>query len=90
MSKTEQQVFSPTMREAIDRALKHGEGVPGNTVLVRFPGGFWSHRDWQMHQGAWFGTSTINAIVKRGAGEYSAWKERKDGSKFPIEVRITL
>lgn len=82
--------FSPTMHEAIAHALEHGNGIPDQAILVRFPGGFWSHREWRQHEGPWWGTTTINAIVKRGAGEYSDWKERKDGSKFPIEMRVTL
>lgn len=81
--------LSPTMRDAIDHALKHSGGVPENAVLVRFPGGFWSHRGSRQIDPTW-GTTTIEAIVKRGAAEYTKWKERKDGSQFPIEVTITL
>ncbi len=81
--------FTPTMRAAIDHALLHGNGIPERTVLVRFPGGFWSHAGW-LHDGPHWGTTTIEGIVRRGAGEYSGWQNRKDGSKFPIEMRVAL
>jgi hypothetical protein len=80
--------LSPTMRQAIDYALKHSEGVRENAVLVRFPGGFWGLRTWKPSE-IWFGTTTVEGIVKRGAGEYVKWQEGKHG-KFPIEVQITL
>lgn len=83
-------LFSPTMRAAIDHALLHGGGLPERTVLIRFPSGFWSHNGWRLHEGPYWGTTTIEAIVKRGAGTYSQWQTRKDESRFPIEVRITL
>ena len=86
--------FSPTMRAAIDLALEHGNGIPADAVLIRFPGGFWSYRGWRLHEGKWFGATTIEALVKRGAGEYTKWQLRKrprPGSIcFPTEVRITL
>lgn len=85
--------FSPTMRAAIDHALKH------DATLIRYPGGFWARCGWRQHDGElWFGTSTIEAIVKRGAGEYVKWKDRKcppnlsthSCPQFPIEMRVTL
>ena len=87
MSKNE---LSPSMRGAIDHALKCSNGVRENAVLVRFPGGFWSNEGWRQHEGPWFGASTVAAIVKRGAGEYTRWQPSKKGGKFPIEVKITL
>ncbi len=82
--------FSPTMRAAIDHALLHSNGVIGCAKLYRFPGGFWSDKDWRLYEGPYWGTTTIEAIVKRGAGEYTKCQGRKDGSKFPVEVHITL
>ena len=82
--------LSPSMRGAIDHAIKHSGGNPDNAVLVRFPGGFWSNREWKLHQGTYWGTTTIEAIVRRGAGEYVKHQTRKDGSTFPIEMKVTL
>jgi len=82
--------FSETMRAAIDHALRYSGGFRNDAVLVRFPGGFWSHRGWVQYEGPSWGTTTIEAIVKRGAGEYIKWQDRRSGGKFPIEVRITL
>jgi len=76
--------FSPEMRAAIDCALEHGG------KLIRYPGGFWSYEGWGLHHGVYFGTTTIEAIVKRGAGEYTNQQRRRDGSTFPIEVTVTL
>lgn len=79
--------LSPTMREAIDHAIKHSGGDRAKCVLVRFPGGFWGSREWSYGE-LWFGTSTIEGIVKRGAGEYTRYQPSKKGGKFPIEVKI--
>lgn len=83
-------LFTPTMQAAIDHALLHGGGISERTVLVRFPGGFWSHVGWRLHEGPYWGTTTIEGIVRRGGGEYTGWQTRKDGSKFPIEMTVTL
>jgi hypothetical protein len=56
--------------------------------LIRFPGGYWAQPTWiRWHEG-WFGTSTVNALVKRGIAEYIEWKESKKGPPFPIAVTL--
>lgn len=76
--------LSPTMAAAIDFARRHGG------VLARFVGGFWSfHSCTRDHNGVpteYFGTTTIEALVARGAMEYSAWREGR-GGRFPVEAR---
>jgi hypothetical protein len=52
--------------------------------IVRFPGGFWTVEPWG--QKTW-GTSSVEALVKRGVLEYSEWKENRNG-RFPIRARI--
>ena len=72
--------LSPEMLRARDLALREGGGK-----LHRFPGGFW--RVAAAHS-AWFGTSTVQALVRRGAAEYTEWRRHGsgEGSQFPIEV----
>lgn len=76
--------LSPTMRHAITFAQQHGG------KLVRHPGGFWSCEGWT-HRGSFesFSTGTADALVTRGAGHYSAWKDGRNG-RFPIEVTIAV
>lgn len=73
------------MAAAVDFALEHGGEI------VRLPGGYWTHRGagWNGNRpaGAYFGSSTIQACVLRGALEYSEWKENRMGS-FPVAARI--
>lgn len=75
--------LSPTMRHAITFAQANGG------KLVRHPGGFWSNAEFvPFHSGdPSFSTGTAEAIVARGAGFYSAWKEGRNG-RFPIEITI--
>lgn len=77
--------LSPTMRHAITFALANGG------KLVRHPGGFWSCAAFVRYQNGGshqhFSTNTADAIVTRGAGEYTAWKDGKSG-RFPIEVTV--
>lgn len=58
--------------------------------LVRFPNGYWARKGWSAWQGPCFGTSTIEALVRRGVCAYTLWKEagRVGGAKFPIEVSV--
>lgn len=72
--------LSPTMKEAIEFAKQKGGS------LVRHPGGFWAGADWTYHSKS-FGTTTIEAIVTRGAGEYTEWKQTKH-SRFPIKMTV--
>lgn len=78
--------LSPTMQRAVDYAAKHGG------VLARFPGGFWRESTWSQWSTAQayhhhFGTPTIEALVKRGAAEYTEWQEGRNG-RFPVKVAL--
>lgn len=55
--------------------------------LVRFPGGYWAAEGWHSYNGAFFGTSTVQALVTREVAEYTAWKDGRSG-KFPIEATL--
>jgi hypothetical protein len=54
-------------------------------IITRFPGGFWTVEPWG--QKTW-GTSSVEALVKRGVLEYCEWKENRNG-RFPIRARMT-
>jgi hypothetical protein len=77
--------LSPTMRHAITFAQQHGG------KLVRHPGGFWSCAEWVRYASGGshesFSTGTADAIVTRGAGHYSEWKDGRNG-RFPIAVTL--
>lgn len=75
--------LSVTMREAVSNAQLHGN------KLTRFPGGFWAHPEWKFREYPWFSAPTIQALVSRGVAEYTAWRDRKGGGRFPIEVTVT-
>lgn len=84
--------LSPTMQDAIKYANEHGG------KLVRYPGGYWTVSGHEMTRGISFGTSTIEALVKRNVAVYSEWKHRSGCpanisthccAKFPVEVTIT-
>lgn len=76
-------IVSPTMQQALDFALKYGG------KLKRFPGGFWTrgpeHPQYLLSQS--FGTKTVEALVKRGLGEYTEWKDGRNG-RFPVEFTV--
>ena len=68
----------------MDKAAEHGG------KLERMPGGFWIYRGAKLNGGVpeWYvGTSTVQALVKRGAMEYSEHKESR-GGRFPIAAQI--
>jgi hypothetical protein len=73
--------FSPTMKEAFDYATKHNGGI-----FYRSPGGYWSISS-ERQAYPWWGTPTIEGLVKRGAATYTEWREGRNG-KFPVEVRM--
>ncbi len=80
--------LSPEMEAARQHALAAGSGK-----LVRSPGGFWAAADAGKDRNGvpkpWFGTTTVEALVKRGAAEYTQWKDRNwDGKPFPVEVTV--
>ncbi len=70
--------ISGTMRAALHFSVQYGG------ELTRYPGGFWAGNDGVKE--VWFGTSTVEALVKRGLMEYVEWKETH-GRKFPICAR---
>lgn len=71
--------LSPTMTNAL-RWIKEWGGK-----VKRYPGGFWSSP--QAFLSVTFGTSTIEALVKRGVMAYSEWKDGRNG-RFPIEANL--
>lgn len=81
---SDKNALSATMQQALAFATKHGG------ELVRLPGGFWCKpgaNQWTMGQ-TYFGTKTVEALVSRGAAEYSEWQEGRSG-KFPVRLRVT-
>ena len=74
--------LSPEMAKALEAAKDAGG------KLRRFPGGFWYPSD--KAQGEWFGTTTVEALVKRGAMTYSRWQQRHwpNLKPFPIEATV--
>ena len=72
--------LSPKMLKAIDHMKNH------DNKLVRFPGGYWAAEGWAWH-GPYFGTSTVEALVRRNVATYTVWKDGRNG-KFPIEVTL--
>lgn len=78
-------VLSPTMQDCYDYASANGG------VLVRFPGGYHQLVEWKIDtlervSKAW-GTSTIEALVKRGYARYTKWQ---DGKKKPFPIEVTM
>jgi hypothetical protein len=73
--------LSPKMLEAVDHMKRH------NNTMVRFPGGYWAAIGWYAWHGPCWGTPTIEALVRRGIAEYTAWKEVR-GGKFPIKAKL--
>jgi len=73
--------LSKTMRDAIDFA-RENEGK-----LIRHPGGFWAKK--VLTWAKWFGTTTVEALVARGVGTYTAWEGKSEQYKFPVEFTLT-
>lgn len=73
---------SPTMLDCL--AVMHAHGV-----LIRFSGGYWApttaKRDTDGVPHPHWGTSTIEACVRRGAARYTKHREGRKGA-FPIRV----
>lgn len=74
-------LLSPSMRKVVTFAKKHGGKIR------RYQGGFWANPERFEHPT--FGTTTIEALVKRNVMFYSEWKENRSGSKFPVEATLT-
>lgn len=76
--------LSPTMLATIAKANEHGGR------LVRLPGGFWTYEGcpWNGSAPEWSqGTSTIHALVTRGAAVYTDRKTNSRGD-FPVAIQI--
>lgn len=78
--------LSATMAIALADTIDHGG------KLIRHVGGYWSWPNCpkRQHDGVpeeYFGTSTVEALVARGAFEYVEWKDGRNG-KFPIAVAV--
>lgn len=62
--------------------------------IVRFPGGYWTHAGCDRNgrrPSQYFGTPTIEALVKRGWLRYSRWQEATAPARsrsFPVEAEI--
>lgn len=79
----QRQALSPRMLECLAFISRHGLSI------TRYPGGFWAQAGWKgEHYGEWFGTSTIEALVKRHMLFYDQWQESRAG-KFPIRATMT-
>ena len=73
--------LTPTM----ERAINFAKGNDGK--LIRHPGGFWQGPMFS-RWGESFGTSTVEALVKRELADYTDWFTNKAGRKFPIEATL--
>jgi hypothetical protein len=69
---------SRSMQQCIESMRTHG-----NTI-ERFPGGFWRC---EAGGGYSFGTSTVEALIKRGIAEYVQWQPGRNGP-FPIKAAL--
>jgi len=88
MSKTtvnktpEQSALAPALTPEMQKCLN--QISTGDGTITRHPGGFWyPSGDGKLS----FGTTTVEALVKRGRLEYCEWKE-SHGRKFAIKARI--
>jgi len=72
------------MKRAIRAASANGVKTRGK--LIRYPGGFW-YPDGPGQRS--FSTPTVEALVRRGLAEYTAWKDGRNGF-FPIEMTLTI
>lgn len=70
------------MQQVVDWMKSHGG------TITRYPGGFWwieNATGKTVHQA--YGTSTVQALVRRGVAEYCEWKGNAAG-RFPIKARL--
>lgn len=74
--------LSPEMKKAFDFGQANGG------KLIRHPGGFWCGVGLNPGTSKTFGTTTVEALVKRKAAEYTTWKDNRSG-KFPVEATMT-
>lgn len=75
--------LSATMSECVNRIRSHCG------IITRYPGGFWCIENEAGETVApTYGTSTVEALVRREALEYCEWKQ-SHGRQFPIKARLT-
>lgn len=80
--------LSPTMLDALKQAAAH------DGKLERRPGGYWVYPGVALSGSRyvwWAGTTTVHALVTRGAMAYTKWQQRnrsKGGGDFPVEATI--
>lgn len=80
MSRRAQEALSPMMLKCLAFIKGHGLSI------TRHPGGFWAEENWK--GGPYFGTTTVEALVKRHMLFYDQWQESSAG-KFPIRATMT-
>jgi len=73
-------------------AIALAEASENAGQLIRYHGGLWAKRNAERdHYGNPIdhcGTSTIEALVKRGEMVYTEWKEGRNG-RFPVVATVT-
>lgn len=78
MKPPKEKPLTPTMEELLKWLEQQDQD------LERFPGGFWTVAPWGKRT---WGTSTVEALVKRGHLIYVEWKTGR-GNPFPIRARL--
>lgn len=70
------------MQKVADGMRNHGGEIH------RYPGGFWHcHDQTGRATPVSHGTSTVEALVRRGVAEYCDWKGNAAG-RFPVKARL--
>lgn len=68
--------------------MRDAMAANGGTIS-RNPGGFWRVTIDGKPSAAWFGATTISALVRRGVLAYSKMQPRGNGGgSFPIEAKL--
>jgi len=78
--------LSPTMKTALHEIYSHGG------IVERRPGGYWTWPQCLSNGGvplAYYGTTTIEALVARGKLEYTNHQTGRRGD-FPIGAKVTV
>lgn len=73
--------LSPEMQRCVAFIQAHG------LMIHRYPGGYWAEQGWNTFT-EHYGTSTVQALVKRNVLFYDQWQESRQG-KFPIRATLT-
>lgn len=85
LTRAQSELASPALSETMLAAVTHAKTQGG--CLVRYPGGYWCRDGLMDHAYPWWGTPTVEALVKRGVMEYTEWQE-KPHSRFPIRATV--